>query len=73
MYVCGACAVLQFTGDYSGTNWDAERAEEIAENLAGYVIIIEDDPLITMHSCLGCGESGGDMFRACYYDETDTN
>ena len=64
MYVCPTCTVLQFTGDYSSTDWSAERAEEIAE------ILIDEDPLITVYQCLGCGEPGGDFYRAGYWDDS---
>ena len=69
MYVCSDCAVLHLNGDYSGTGWDAALAEEIATNLAGYVIIIEDDPRFVMDNCLGCGQSGIDAYRAGYFDD----
>ena len=69
MYVCGACVVLHVTGDYSGTDWSAERAEEIAEILSGYEIFFDEDPHIVTYPCLGCGERGGDYFPAGYYDD----
>ena len=73
MYVCDTCTVLHVNGDYSGTGMDDAMAEEIAENLSGMVILIEDDPRFTMDYCSGCGVHGGDMYRACYYDELVTN
>ena len=69
MNVCHACTVYKFNGDYSGTNWSESKAEEIAENLKDYVILIEESPHFTMEHCSGCGERGGDMYRARYYDE----
>ena len=69
LYVCDYCAVFYFNGDCSGTNWSASRVEEIAENLKDYVIYIEDGTHFVMDYCSGCGERGGDMYRARYYDE----
>ena len=68
MYVCGACTCLHFNGDYSGTDWSAERAEEIAENLLDYEIFTDEDPHFVMYRCLGCGERGGNYYAAGYYD-----
>lgn len=69
MYVCHDCAVFYYNGDYSFTNWSAERAEEIAENLKDYVIMIDEFPRVTMDHCSGCGVRGGSMYRARYHDE----
>ena len=69
MYVCGACAVFKINSDYSGTDWSESRAEEIAENLRDYEIFIEVEPHFVMDHCSGCGERGGDYYRAGYYDD----
>ena len=71
MFVCHACTVYKFNGDCSGTNWSEPRAEEIAENLKDYEIYTDEDPHFVMDHCSGCGERGGDMYRARYYDELD--
>ena len=70
-YVCHTCAVYKVIGDYSGTYWNGSRAEEIAENLRDYEIFIKDGTELVMDYCSGCGERGGDMYRARYYDELD--
>ena len=67
MYVCNACVVLHYNGDYSGTDWSAERAEEIAENLSE--LFPYGDPHFNMRHCLGCGERGGDYYPVGYYDD----
>lgn len=69
MFVCSDCAVLHINGDYSGTGMDDALAEEVAENLRGYVIMIEEFPRFTMDYCSGCGVHGIDAYRARYYDE----
>ena len=71
MFVCNACTVFYYNGDYSGTDWSISRAEEFAENLHDYVIYIDEDPHFTMDYCSGCGKRGGDFYRACYYDEAN--
>ena len=68
MFVCSDCAVLQFNGDYSGTDWDEETATRIALTLMGYVIFTDDGAEFVTDSCLGCGERGGDYYKAGYYD-----
>ena len=69
MYICSACTVFHYNGDYSGTDWNESRVEEVAENLRDVEIFIEEDPHFTMGHCSGCGVRGGDMYRARYYDE----
>lgn len=69
MFVCSACVVFKVNGDYSFTDWSESRAEEVAENLKDYVILIEEEPHFVMDHCSGCGERGGDMYRARYYDD----
>ena len=68
MFVCHTCAVFHINGDYSGTNWTESRVEEIAENLSGMVIFVEDEPHFVLDYCSGCGERGGDYYSAGYYD-----
>lgn len=68
MFVCDYCAVFHFNDDCSGTGWDVERANEIAENLSGLEVFIEDGLQFVMDHCLGCGQSGIDAYRAGYYD-----
>ena len=71
MFVCNDCVVFYYNGDYSGTDWTESRAEEIAENLRDYVIYIDEDPQFVTDHCSGCGERGGDYYRAGYYDEAN--
>ena len=72
MYVCSACVVLHFNGDYSGTDWSESRAEEVAENIKDYEIFIDEEPHFVMDHCSGCGERFvGDFYRARYYDEAN--